>query len=220
MKDKIIALLTAKFAGAQKTTLGQLARALAMQATTEEEVQGLVDAITAEQVTEFEREYNADVDKRVTDGVKKNEKTLKEKYDFVEKKKQEPANPNPKPEDDEVPGWAKAILESNKKLSEEIGAFKTGETRKNRKQTLEKAIEGASEKVRAKILKDFDFMNFDSDESFDAYVESTKTDITDIAQEYADQGLGSTERPKVSKGAPSKQASDKELDAVMANLQI
>jgi len=37
MKEKIIALLTAKFAGTRKETLAQIARMMAMQATTEEE---------------------------------------------------------------------------------------------------------------------------------------------------------------------------------------
>jgi len=78
MKEKIIALLTAKFAGTRKDTLAQIARMMAMQATTEEEAQALVDAITKEQVTEFEREFRADVDREVTAGQKAHEGNLDE----------------------------------------------------------------------------------------------------------------------------------------------
>jgi hypothetical protein len=42
MKEKILALLTAKFSGARKDGLSQMARGLALQASTEDEAKALV----------------------------------------------------------------------------------------------------------------------------------------------------------------------------------
>jgi hypothetical protein len=211
MLEKIIVLLGAKFKGARKDTLAQIARALAMQATTEEQAQALVDVITDEQVTDFEREFRASVDKQVTDGVKKNENTLKEKFDFVEKKKQAPANPELKPEDNDTPAWAKAIIENNKRLADELAVVKAGEAGKLRKQAVEKAIEGAGDKTKAKLLRDFALINFENDEAFDAYMEDTKAYVADVAQDDADKGLGQTASPMLGNGAPVKGPSKAEM---------
>lgn len=233
MKEKIIALLTAKFTGVRKDTLAQLARTLAMQATTEEEAQALVDAITAEQVTEYERDYRAEVDREVTAGQKAHEGTLRKKFNLIEKKKEDDppkrdpsktdppkADPTKNPDNNEAPEWAKDLLSSVKKLTEDVNTIKHTDTRNVRKQILEKAIENASGKVRAKVLKDFEVMNFTTEEDFNTYVETTKTDVAEIMQEFADQGLSSTVTPIKPGGQPIKEASEKECDAIVEKLNL
>lgn len=231
MKEKIISLLTAKFKGARKDMLAQLARTLAMQATTEEQAQALVDSITEEQVTEFERETRANIDKEVANSQKTFETTLKKKFDLVEKKKDgdpdkgEPDKPintpaPPKSDDEAPPKWAQQIIDSNKKLSDELGAMKAGETRKSRKSTLEQALEGVPEKVKAKMLKDFDVMSFATDEDFNSYIEATKTDVADIVQDLANQGLAQTVTPQKGDGQQTREASEKECDAIVENFNI
>jgi len=53
MKEKILALLMTAFAGVRKDGLTQLARMLAIQATTDDEAKVLVDKLTKAQVDEF-----------------------------------------------------------------------------------------------------------------------------------------------------------------------
>ena len=77
MKEKILALLQAKFAGVRKDGLNHLARSLALQATNEEEASALIEKLTKEQVETFVKEYRAEVDKRFLEGNKTFETNLK-----------------------------------------------------------------------------------------------------------------------------------------------
>ena len=95
MIDKILALLTAKFAGVRKDVLMQMARVMALHCADETEAKALVDKMTIETVNEFVKEFRADVDNEVSKSIKTNEENLKKKYDFVEKKV-EPGDPNHK----------------------------------------------------------------------------------------------------------------------------
>ena len=83
MKDKIIALLVAKFAGVRKDGLARLAGALALNATTEEEAGALVEKLTKEQVDDYIKDYRKDVDKEVSESNQTYEGTLRKKYDLV-----------------------------------------------------------------------------------------------------------------------------------------
>ena len=70
MKDKLLALLTAKFSGVRKDILLQMARIMALQCTNDTEAQALVDKLTLEQVNEFSKDFRADVDKEVSNSTK------------------------------------------------------------------------------------------------------------------------------------------------------
>ncbi len=83
--DEITALLVNKFSGVRKDGLAHVARLIALQATTEEEIQALVSKMDADKVTETVREYRKNVDKEVTDATKTHEANLKKKFEFREK---------------------------------------------------------------------------------------------------------------------------------------
>ena len=85
MKKTILALLVAKFQGVRKDALGVLAGVLALQATNEDEAKALVEKVTDAQVTEFAKDYRADVDKEVSESNKTFETNLRKKYYFKEK---------------------------------------------------------------------------------------------------------------------------------------
>lgn len=72
MKQKLLELLTAKYLGkgTRKDTLARLAAAYSLQCTTEEEeAQALVNKLTDEQVTDFEKEYRSEVDSKLFDSI-------------------------------------------------------------------------------------------------------------------------------------------------------
>ncbi|MBF0597325.1 hypothetical protein [Faecalibacter rhinopitheci] len=71
MKQKLLELLTAKYLGkgTHKDTLARLAAAYSLQCTTEEEAQALVNKLTDEQVTDFEKEYRSEVDSKLFDSI-------------------------------------------------------------------------------------------------------------------------------------------------------
>lgn len=204
MKEKILALLTAKFAGVRKDGLARLAGALALNATTEEEAGALVEKLTAEAVNEFITDYRKDVDAEVSTANKTYGDNLKKKYNFVEK---EEGGSGKKPkaktdEDDdsaEAPAWAKALIEQNKTLSEKLAAIEGGKTTETRLQTLEGKLKDVPEAFKAKAMKDFKRMSFENDEAFNEYLGEVDTDITALNQELADKGLSGQSKPMFGK---------------------
>lgn len=196
MKEKILALLLAKFTGVRKDGLARLATALSLQAGDEAEAGELIEKLTAEKVNEFVTDYRKDVDKEVSDANKTYEGNLKKKYDLVEKANPDPnPNPNPNPTPDETPAWAKALIDQNKSLTDRLAAIETGKTTETRLQQLEGRIKNVPDTMKNKLLKDFRRMNFESEEAFAEYLGEVETDITAFNQELANKGLGEQTKP-------------------------
>lgn len=119
----------------------------------------------------------------------------------------EEGNPNPQPENISDKLEKKLDL-----LMNEIAGLKGEKTRDSRKAQLEQVVKDAG-KYGQKILKEFEertYKTFENDEEFEAYLESTKTDVLDYLQEEKDKGLsnfssiGGSNKP-VSKGEPDKE---------------
>lgn len=202
MLEKIIALLTAKFAGVRKDGLALLAKQIDMQVTTEAEAQALIDKLPAEKVTDFVKDYRAEVDKEVTTGVGTNEKKLRDKYNFVEKTTPPPSDPPPAPDfskgfkPEDLTALIKQGVEAAvKPLQDEISTLKSGKTSETRLVALGEKLKEAPENFKAKILKDFTRMSFNTDEDFNTYLTETEQDLAALTQELADQGLGQQGRP-------------------------
>lgn len=72
MKHKLLELLNARFLGkgVRKDVLARLATAYSLQITTEEEAQALVEKLTDEQVTEFQKELRSEVDSEIAKATK------------------------------------------------------------------------------------------------------------------------------------------------------
>jgi hypothetical protein len=171
MKEKIAALLIVKFAGVRKDGLAQLAGALSLQAATEEEAGALVEKLTLDKVNEFITSYRKDVDKEVSDANKTFEGNLKKKYEFVEKKEPDPANPDPNKKTDPnditaiVTAAVKAAVEP---LQQKLSAFEGQKTTETRLQQLQGKFKDKNlpESFTSQKLKDFKRMNFENDDSF------------------------------------------------------
>ena len=199
MKEKILALLIAAYSGVRKDGLAHLAAALALQATTEDEAKTLVEKLTEAQVNDFVKDYRKDVDKEVSDANKTYEGTLKKKFDFVEKKSDPGKDPDPTktdPKNEDVPGWAKALLDQNKALADELSAFKGQKITETRLQTLEGKFAGVPDSYKNQRLADAKlFINTLDDNAFNEYLTKTESDIAAFNQEMADKGLSGQGKP-------------------------
>ena len=194
MKQKLLELLTAKFLGkgtTRKDTLARLASAFATQCTTEEEAQALIDKVTVEQVTDFEKEHRSEVDSEIA-------KATKTALDNAEKSKggEGAGNPEPKKEEGGNPDptdiasiVAAAIKEANAPLLQEIATIKAGKTTETRLSRMEEVLKDVNPELKAKTLKDFGRMSFENDDSFEEYLTETTTDIQTINQTIVNQGL-------------------------------
>lgn len=229
MKEKILALLLANYSGVRKDGLAQLAGAMALHATTEEEAKTLVDKLTTDQVNDFIKDFRRSVDKEVSDSNETYKENLKKKFDFVDKGKGTPpdggTDPDKKTDSDPTDIQAiikNAIAEAVAPLKTELETFKGQKTNETRLQKLSGKLSSCNDEVfKTRVLKDFGRMKEMSDEEFDEYLTETETDIVTVNQNVVNSSLSSFGKPmiKTNQGG-SKEASDEELDAVMEKLPI
>lgn len=192
MKETLIALLTAKFSGVRKDGLEQLARTLALQATTEDEAKALVEKITDAQVNDFVKDYRKIVDKEVSDSNKTFEANLKKKYDLVEKKNEPPTGgEGTEPNGDDIATIvANAVAGAVKPLQDRLDKYEQGEVGKSRLQALNDKLSGCKdENFKTQVLKDFSRMKFETDDEFNEYLTEKEAGVKTANQGFADARL-------------------------------
>lgn len=216
MKQKLLELLTAKFLGkgtTRKDTLARLASAFATQCTTEEEAQALIDKVTVEQVTDFEKEHRSEVDSEIA-------KATKTALENAGKGKggEGAGDPEPKKEEggssdptDIASIVANAIEKATAPLLQEINSIKASKTTETRLSRMEEVLKDVNPELKAKTLKDFGRMAFENDESFEEYLTETTTDIQTINQTIVNQGLAG-HQPGNGGGGKGGKLSDAEYD--------
>lgn len=195
--EQIIALLVAKFQGVRKDGLAQVARTIAIQATTEDEAKAIIDKLDVEKVKAVVTDYRKDVDKEVSEANKTYEGTLKKKFDFVEKK----SNPDDddstkKTLNDDAPAWAKALIDQNKALADKLNAIEGQKVTDTRLQMLEGKFAGVPDSYKSQRLADAKlFINNLDEAGFNEYLTKTESDIAAFNQELADKGLSGQGKP-------------------------
>lgn len=109
--------------------------------------------------------------------------------------KKEPTQNKPQDgEVDDVPEWAKSLVESNKAMQEELKKLKTEKVTTSRRGRLEAVIKDSG-RYGERILKSFDRMSFATDEEFDEFLADTQEDVKAYVQELADNGLSTLTSP-------------------------
>jgi hypothetical protein len=228
MKEKILALLTAAFAGVRKDGLNHIANVLAFQVDTEEKAKEVVGKLTADQINSFIADWRKEADAEISKANKTYETGLKQKYDFTEKKQPEVIIPPVTTEDGKVDAAAlnklvtEAISAATKPLLDKISGFEAGNIAKTRLQALNDKLKDCTNEVfKTKTLKDFARMQFDTDEAFTEYLTDTENDVKAANQNAADSGLGEQGRPWIPNTPPGqKEATEQEIAAVMDKLPV
>lgn len=189
MKKTILALLVAKFQGVRKDALGVLAGVLALQATNEDEAKALVEKVTDAQVTEFAKDYRADVDKEVSESNKTFETNLRKKYDFKEKQSEPGIPPTEEPND--IAAIVKeAVAAAVKPFEEKLSGYETKNIAETRLAALNEKLNGCKDETfKAQTLKDFARMSFATDDDFTQYLNDKAADIETANQNVADDKL-------------------------------
>lgn len=204
MNEKILALLTAKFAQARKDGLQQLARSLALQVADEAEAQALVDKLTHDKVTDFIKEWRREVDAEVSNSTKTFENTLKTKYDLVEKKT--PAAPKVDDPNDIAALIQRSVEAAIKPLQDKINKFESGKTTDTRKQTLEAKLKDAPAAFKKTVLNGFAKMQFETEEEFNEFLTETEAGLNELNQDAVNNGLSGFPRPGVPAGGDISKA--------------
>lgn len=210
MKEKILALLIAKFSGVRKDVLNHMARTFALQVATEDDAKALVEKITDAQVDEYVKEFRADVDREVSDSNRTFEANLKKKFNFVAKQT-EPGGKGGK-EDEPDPNGISAVIkaavaEAVKPFQEKLSGYEADNVAKSRLQALNEKLNGCKDETfKKQTLKDFARMSFATDDAFNEYLTEKAADIENANQNVADAAL--------SNGAGSPLFSQKEESGI------
>lgn len=194
MKNKILELLKPKFEGVSETILGRIADKLSKTAKTDEDVNTLIEGVTFQQILESYGDSRATEAQQSAVANYEKKHGLKDGKSVKTEPKTEP-KAEPKTENDDVPAWAKVLIESNNSLKAELEAIKGEKTTNKRKSELDKVLNKAPEKIRQRYTKDFERMSFKDDEDFNAWIGDITPDVEAITNEYNTKG-GVVRRPK------------------------
>ena len=216
MKQTIIDLLKTKFEGVDESILSRIAETKAAKSVkTEDDANAYVEGITLNQLlssygdirsTEAQRSAVSNYEKK--HGIKDGKKVSVE--DDHKTLDNEDNN-------DDMPAWAKAVLESNKKLAEQVAVMTAEKHTAARKQRLDAIINRLPERDRRGYART-SFADL-SDEDFDTLLDDINNEVEETLKD--NQTTGTTFRaPFHRQGGDQqkKEATKAEVDAVMSHL--
>lgn len=198
MKKKLIELLEAKFQGARKDGLQQLANSLALTVTTEDEATALVGKLTAEQVEDYIKEWRRVADAENSAAAQTREKSIRDKYDLTEKGTPAPTPaPTPKPGEgatftaqDIQKIVEEAVSKATQGLQNSVATMQASEVAKTRRERIEALFaKDTPESYRKTVMAGFEGRQFKDDAEFDTFAEQTKTNHAAFMQDLADRSL-------------------------------
>ena len=207
MKQKIFEALKAKFQGGNANVLNRIADKLAKTVTTDEQVTTAVAGVTQELIEVIES-YG---DSRATEAQQTAVQNYETKYGLKEGKsvaggagQQEGATKKDTPSaggNEDVPAWAKAILDSNKSLTERLNKMDGERTTATRKQQLSTIVAKLPENIR-KPYERISVENL-SDEQFTSLVGDVTTEVDGLVKDLSAKGAVFG-RPSARSGGTSK----------------
>ena len=182
MKEKLLALLKTKFPGVQDATLDRIATKKAETATDEAQIQTVVDGIDFASIIQSETDY------RVTEASRSAVINYEKKHNLKDGKTVEPPKPADPPKPDpakpgeEIPAWAKQLLDENKKLNDIVSGITKGQQVTSKQtQALETFKKSkVPEKLHQKWVNRIDY---DSDVSIEDQVKALEAEYTETHQE-------------------------------------
>jgi len=213
MFEKIIELLTSKFTGIRKDAIEMLARNLALQCDNDDDVTAAIGKLTDEKVNEFVKGYRSQVDKEVSASISANEKNLRKKYDFIEKKidGNEPKKTEGNDANDISAIINAAIAKAIEPFQNEISNLKQENTSKSRLQQVNDKLNACKNDVyKNQMLKAYQKMTFADDEKFNEYLTELDSDIAEANQSFANDSLRGVKplKSEVNNDGVSKAVSD------------
>ena len=213
MFEKIIELLTTKFTGIRKDAIEMLARNIALQCDNDDDVTAAIGKLTDEKVNEFVKGYRSQVDKEVSASISANEKNLRKKYDFVEKKidGNEPKKTEGNDANDISAIINAAIAKAIEPFQNEISNLKQENTSKSRLQQVNEKLNACKNDVyKNQMLKAYQKMAFADDEKFNEYLTELDSDIAEANQSFANDSLRGVKplKSEVNNDGVSKAVSD------------
>lgn len=178
MKQKLFEALKAKFSGVDADILDRIATMLAKTVTEESGVTTAVEGVTQEFISVIEG-YG---DSRATGAQKtavanyERKHNLKDGVKVTQQQQQEP--PKNTEGGDDMPAWAKTLIESNQQLSERLNRLDTERTTTARRQQLA----AITDKLPEALRKPYERMSVDNlkEDEFTQLLSDVTTEVNGI----------------------------------------
>ena len=217
MKQQILTLLIAKFAGVSEKILDRIATNMAKTATTEEQVATAVEGVTIQSVMDNQADYRANEATVSAVSNYENKHGLKDGQKKTTGGESQNTEPDPNGNNDDTPTWAKTLLDSNKTLSDRITAMEGAKITDSRKQRFDAIIANLPEDQKNAYKRTaFDSL---SDEEFETLATDVTTEVGAI--EASEKARGSVfARPLGGGGAATGKPSAKDADAVANSIGL
>lgn len=187
MKELILKALKTKYAnkGFSAKTLEQMAEYLSGQVTEEAQIDNAVSG--ADGIMSV---FQSEIDRRVNETRTQQQQQSQQQQSQQQTQSQQQAQQQQvvTQQQEDVPAWAKMLLESNKALQQELSVIKGESVLKTRTQRLSEKLANTPDVLKNKIIKDFARMKFESDEDFDTYLTETESDLKGAVQK-AGEGI-------------------------------
>lgn len=198
MKKKLLELLEAKFPGARKDGLQQLANSLSLTVTTEDEATAVVGKITADQVADYIKEWRRVADAENSAAAQTRENNIREKYDLTEKGQQQQQQQQQQ-QTQQVQNVSaqdiqkmieEAVTKATQGLQSTVATMQATDIAKARREKIEALFgKDTPETYKKTVLAGFEGRTFKDDADFDAFAEQTKTNHAAFMQDMADRSL-------------------------------
>lgn len=216
MRTNILTALKTRFAGVSETVLSRIADKMAKTVTTEDAVQAAVDAVTFQQIIDGE------ADRRATEATQSAVSNYEKKHSLKEGKpvSGDGQGTETGPDDknkgagggtDDVPAWAKALIDSNKALAEKLAGIEKDKLAGSRHQQLELVID----KLPAVVKKPYEHIDLASMplEIFEKFLKETTTEVETIKSDLDARGAV-FKIPGSGGGNSGKEATKEEAEAI------
>jgi len=189
-RTQIIEALRNRFAGVSDAILGRIADKLAKTVTSQEQVATAVEGVTFQQVLES---YG---DSRATEAQQTAVRNYESKYGLKDGAKVETGGGSPQEQQqptqpqtggqEQTPAWAKALIDSNKELRDELNAIKGERQTADRRQKLAEITGKLPESLR----KAYDRTPVEgmTDDDFNALLTEVGTEVDGIVRDSSARG--------------------------------
>ena len=190
MVDKLLQSLKTKYAhlGLEENILKAIATRLANAVKEESEIENVVKGVEEEvKLLQSVADKGRTSLTKAEEARKKLEKELEEERAKSNPNPQNPPAPSTDPKPDEVPAWAKGLLETVKKQNETIAAFQAEKQQQSAKERFINQLktQGVSETFYKRHLE----RTFKDDTEMEAFVNELKADEQAFLQTQANAGL-------------------------------
>lgn len=224
MRQQILDALKAKFVGVSDKILGRIADRLAKTVTTQEQVATAVEGVS------FQHVLDSYGDSRATEATQTAINNYETKHSLkdgkpVEKQEQTKVTTTENGGSEDVPAWAKALIESNKALAEQVKTMQGEKLTASRREQLTKITSS----LPASVRKAYERTPVDTltEEEFESLKNDITAEVAEIAKETTIKGA-TFGRPTIQGGtktqqgaeAGGKEATDEEATAVVDKLVI